>query len=87
MIDGIKLEVNNLLCKKEVSFSKEEIAKLVQVAVQNGLIDITYYSKFTHQDSQSTADADTDIIIKNDECTIYLNDGARILIAPKEDEE
>jgi hypothetical protein len=87
MEENIKVEVNNLLCKKDILLSKEELIRIIQVSIINGLIDITYYSKHSHVKKLSTDDELTNIIMEEDECTIYLEGGGRILITSRENDE
>lgn len=86
MNNRITFDVENLLCKKEVVLSKDEINKIVLFAIKNKIVDVTYYGGSIVDNPESSAHEDIETLIDGDECTIYLKDMARIIVAPHEED-
>jgi hypothetical protein len=64
----LKVEVNNLLVKKEVTLSTEEIIKIAYFAIENSIVDVSVI-----RTNDVPAD-DDDVIINGDTLTIVYDD-------------
>ena len=79
----LRVEVNNLLVKKEVTLSTEEIIKIAYFAIENSIVDVSII-----RTNDVPAD-DDDVIINGDTLTIVYKDiPENIVIKPhKKDDE
>jgi pyridoxine 5'-phosphate synthase PdxJ len=67
--DTLTLDINNLLCSKQVTISKDEIIKITLFAIQNKLVNIMVHQ---NNNTEHSTDADTEIVAEMLKDTINI---------------